>query len=113
MGQKDNGALKRKNEEHDMAIQKRPHVEFHDKMVFEAMDDTTIKEGFPNSGRNVFPLDLIDELDVCTFCDDGVIESDKLIWYVINLIDLFIVISLTNFSNLSLNKPLYYSKFVC
>lgn len=35
MGQKDNGALKRKNEEQDMAIQKRPHVESHDEVVFE------------------------------------------------------------------------------
>jgi hypothetical protein len=40
--------------------------------VFETMDDTIAKEGFPNNGRNVFPLDQIDEQDVCTFCDDGV-----------------------------------------
>jgi hypothetical protein len=26
-------------------------------------------------------LDWIDEPDVCTFCDDGVAEGDKLIWY--------------------------------
>ncbi|KAH9544275.1 hypothetical protein CY35_13G110100 [Sphagnum magellanicum] len=79
MGQKDNGALKRKNEEQDMAIQKRPHVESHDEVVFEPMDDTVAEEGFPNSGRDVFPLDWIDEPDVCTFCDDGVAEGDKLI----------------------------------
>ncbi len=44
----------------------------HDEVVFEAMDDTIAEEGFPNNGRNVFPLDQIDEPDVCTFCDDGV-----------------------------------------
>jgi hypothetical protein len=81
MGQKDNGALKRKNEEQDMAIQKRPHVESHDEVVFEPTDDTVAEEGFANSGRDVFPLDWIDEPDVCTFCDDGVAEGDKLIWY--------------------------------
>lgn len=79
MGQKDNGALKRKNEEQDMATQKRPHVEAHDEVVFEPMDDTAVEEGFPNSGRDVFPLDWVDEPDVCTFCDDGVAEGDKLI----------------------------------
>ncbi len=106
MGQKDHGALKRKNEEQDMATQKRPHVEAHDEVVFEPMDDTAVEEGFPNSGRDVFPLDWVDEPDVCTFCDDGVAEGDKLIWYVINLIDLFVVLSLTDFPNLSLSKPL-------
>jgi hypothetical protein len=58
MGQKDNGALKRKNEEHDMAIQKRPHVEFHDEMVFEAMDDTTVKEGFPKQWEKCISFGL-------------------------------------------------------
>jgi len=41
-------------------------------VVFEAMDDSIAEEGFLNNGRNVFRLDRIDELDVCTFCDDGV-----------------------------------------
>jgi hypothetical protein len=84
-----------------MAIQKRPHVEFHDEVVFEAMHDTVAEEGFLNNGRNVFPLDRIDELYVCTFCDDEVAKGDKLIWYVINLIDLFICHITSFFSNLS------------